>query len=527
MKLKISIVQYQGTLPSYTQNFIFSQDGGSIGRSAENTWTLADTKKFLSRVQASIIFQNHKFYIIDKSSNGCYINYSDTPVGKGNSHELNDNDSISMGEYELRVNYINQNNPVDDTPFENMDRDTQNNQYKDPFITSEPGFSEKDPFDDIFQPNYTHENDYIQPEVDSSLHSASPIDMPLIEKEIPNSFRENNDSTSFSNLDKDDNLENSNLWLSKNKSSLDNPLSPFETTQREKTSSNNKIVTPTEKTTGYTEIFELKNNEPLKTEENLFSSQDKKINDLYNPENTSKGNIEEQKHDNQPDFTTESINNSDQPPSKSAQQENSLFEELFKSAGVTDIENYNTEFSKESAILLGKILHETLQGAMDLLRSRTATKDHMHLEDKTIISITQNNPLKFLPSANHVITQLILSKNNSNQAYMPLVDAIQESFNDLKFHQFALSMSIQEALSSTIRDYFSPDSLQKKLEKSNPLISKISWQKKAKLWKLFEETYENIEKEASETFQLVLEKKIADAYKANMKKLKQQNPTSH
>jgi predicted component of type VI protein secretion system len=83
-------------------------------------------------------------------------------------------------------------------------------------------------------------------------------------------------------------------------------------------------------------------------------------------------------------------------------------------------------------------------------------------------------------------------------------------------------MSIQEALSSTIHDYFSPENLQKKLEKSHPIGSKIPWQKNAKLWKLFEETYGDIEKEASETFQLVLEKKIADAYEANMMRLKQQ-----
>jgi len=103
-----------------------------------------------------------------------------------------------------------------------------------------------------------------------------------------------------------------------------------------------------------------------------------------------------------------------------------------------------------------------------------------------------------------------------------LVEAIEESFDDLKSHQFALSMSIQEALSSTIKDYFSPKNLQEKLEKSSSIGSKLPWQRKANLWKLFEEAYDGIEEEASEQFQLVLERKIADAYEFHMRQIKQQ-----
>ena len=157
---------------------------------------------------------------------------------------------------------------------------------------------------------------------------------------------------------------------------------------------------------------------------------------------------------------------------------------------------------------------------MDLLRSRAETKDVFRVGDKTIISIARNNPLKFLPTTEHIITQLILSDDH-HQAYTPLAEAIEESFDDLKAHQFALSMSIQEALSSTIKEYFSPKNLQQKLEKSGS-IGVVPWQRKANLWKLFEEAYDGIEEEASEQFQLVLERKIADAYESHMRQIKQQ-----
>ena len=234
----------------------------------------------------------------------------------------------------------------------------------------------------------------------------------------------------------------------------------------------------------------------------------------------SKEKIENTIEENDVSKSSPAVVKHDQAKEKTIKSNDNLsFNELLKGAGL-NIENQTIEHSAETSFLIGQILHETLQGTMDLLRSRTETKDHLRLGDKTIISIAKNNPLKFLPSANHVITQLILSENN-NQAYTPLVDAIQESFDDLKAHQFALSMSIQEALSSTIREYFSPENLQKKLEKSNPISAKIPWQKNAKLWKLFAETYEDIEEEASERFQMVLERKIADAYESNMREIRQ------
>jgi type VI secretion system FHA domain protein len=340
--------------------------------------------------------------------------------------------------------------------------------------------------------------------------------------------------------------------------------SSFEVDQKEQIKTNDsseqeKVAPPIEQPTGHTEIFGGNNKEPIIDEESSSMFQKNQTEDMFC---VNKSDAKTEKIDHDPISMkvedTETIennkdsqqfsasvspdnsesqqssvairreNNENQQPSINSEQpipqeQNVLFEKILEGAGL-DIELAKTELSNEGAVLIGKALRETLQGTMDLLRSRSETKNHMRLGggDKTIISIAQNNPLKFLPNVEHIMIDFILSGDNENPAYMPLVEAIQESFDDLKAHQFALGMSIQEALSSTIHDYFSPENLQKKLEKSHPIGSKIPWQKNAKLWKLFEETYGDIEKEASETFQLVLEKKIADAYEANMMRLKQQ-----
>jgi type VI secretion system FHA domain protein len=529
MNLEISVTKYQGALPHDKQSYIFNKEGGSIGRSADNTWTLKDSKNALSRVQALIIFQNNKFYLIDKSSNGCYLKHSSTLIGKENSQELTHNDILLMAEYELQVNYITPINTVDDTPFENTDWSTS--QESDSSATpSPPVFSDGDPFDDIFRPKFKQHNDYKKPEVDSSIDADSPLDMPAIEKNASDYFSQVTPPSAVE--EKKNNSKQGDEWLFQDqvidKKEMPSNLADKHPKKQTDEASQYDIPKTTpentfdidDKSIGQTQIFGSKNQ---------VSTEDE-INPIFQQHNTTDNDLQKENINNNEEKQPTNIPPPKQTPSADEQeqpsldhQQNELFKALFAGAGI-DIEQHQTPPSKEQAFLIGTILREMLQGTMDLLRSRTEIKAHMRLGDgdKTMISVAHNNPLKFLPSVEHVMSQLMLAKNSNNPAYMPLTNAVKESFNDLKSHQFALNMSMQEALSSTIREYFSPLNLQRKLEKSNPISCKIPWQKNAKLWKLFAETYEDIEEQASETFQLVLEKKIADAYHANMEKLKQQ-----
>ena len=451
-----------------------------------------------------------------------------------------------MGEYELQVNYITQKDSVNDTPFEDADWSTGKESYSSA-PPSPPTFSGGDPFDDIFSPKYEHKEDYKPPEVDASINADSPLDMPIVEKNTPN-YSSQVVPPPFVE-EKKDNHDQGDDWLFSDRftdkketppPSIDNNLnqqvdnnSPYESVNIPP----DTLFADDDKSTGQTKIFGSKDTASIENEINLFPEQQTTNDDAFKKENRHPT------HHNDQQFTESTYDNEEKqgadvppPPAKPnlhtspyekeqrplEQQQDQLFEALFKGAGI-DTKQHKTRPSKEQAFLMGVILRDMLQGTMELLRSRTEIKAHMRLGegDKTMISVAHNNPLKFLPSVDHVMSQLILTENSNNPAYMPLADAIKESFNDLKAHQLALNMSIQEALSSTIRDYFSPLNLQRKLEKSSPISSKIPWQKNAKLWKLFEETYEDIEEEASETFQLVLEKKIADAYHANMTKLRQ------
>ncbi len=77
----------------------FGQDGGTIGRSLSNDWALPDRNRFLSAKHASIDYRSGSYYIVDTSTNGVYVNESETPVGRGNPQRLFEGDRVRIGEY--------------------------------------------------------------------------------------------------------------------------------------------------------------------------------------------------------------------------------------------------------------------------------------------------------------------------------------------------------------------------------------------------------------------------------------------
>src|SRR5262245_2332170 len=81
----------------------FGQNGGTIGRSLESDWVLPDGQRYLSSRHASIDFRSGSYYIVDTSTNGVYVNDSEQPVGRGNPQRLFTGDRIRLGEYEISV----------------------------------------------------------------------------------------------------------------------------------------------------------------------------------------------------------------------------------------------------------------------------------------------------------------------------------------------------------------------------------------------------------------------------------------
>lgn len=103
MSLQIEIVSEHAELVGEDAVREFNEDGGTIGRSLRNDWTLPDPDNFISGQHATIDFQGGIYYLADTSSNGVYINDEDEPVGKGNPRRLFNGDRLRMGDFEMLV----------------------------------------------------------------------------------------------------------------------------------------------------------------------------------------------------------------------------------------------------------------------------------------------------------------------------------------------------------------------------------------------------------------------------------------
>lgn len=101
MRLTLRVVSQQSGRLATTAAHTFGPEGGTIGRGKNCTWVIADPDRFLSSAHARIEFRNNVFYLIDVSTNGCFVNGALTPLGRDNEHPLRTGDQIMMGDFQL------------------------------------------------------------------------------------------------------------------------------------------------------------------------------------------------------------------------------------------------------------------------------------------------------------------------------------------------------------------------------------------------------------------------------------------
>jgi predicted component of type VI protein secretion system len=82
---------------------VFSEKGGTIGRSLQNDWILPDPDRFISGRHASIDCKGGIYYLLDTSTNGVYINGDCEPIGRGNPRRLFNGDTLRLGDFEIEV----------------------------------------------------------------------------------------------------------------------------------------------------------------------------------------------------------------------------------------------------------------------------------------------------------------------------------------------------------------------------------------------------------------------------------------
>src|SRR5215469_9174379 len=103
MTLRLRVVSDQRRTLADRGSALFSVEGGTIGRSADNDWVLPDPRRYISAHHARVQFREGHFYLQDVSTNGVYVNDEAEPLAKRGSsgYRVANGDVIRMGEYQI------------------------------------------------------------------------------------------------------------------------------------------------------------------------------------------------------------------------------------------------------------------------------------------------------------------------------------------------------------------------------------------------------------------------------------------
>lgn len=161
--------------------------------------------------------------------------------------------------------------------------------------------------------------------------------------------------------------------------------------------------------------------------------------------------------------------------------------------------------------LLGQLIHESARGTVDLLVARAALKREVRAE-ATMIVAKENNPLKFSPTAEVALGHLL---GPSVRGFIPPQQAMRDAFDDLRAHQLAFLAGMRAALEGLLQR-FDPAQLESRLTQKSVLSSLLPAARKAQLWSVFQQEYQQIAGELSDDFHQVFGREFLRAYEAQL-----------
>jgi type VI secretion system FHA domain protein len=169
----------------------------------------------------------------------------------------------------------------------------------------------------------------------------------------------------------------------------------------------------------------------------------------------------------------------------------------------------------ELAKSLGEILRVVVSGLMDILQARQHIKEEFRMSH-TIVRQRDNNPLKFSANVDDALHNLLVKRN---PAYLGAVDAFADAFDDLRDHQLAMLAGMRVAFEAMLAE-FHPDRLQEEFDRQAAKGASSLVPAKMRYWDLFQEKRKKLEKDPEATFADLFGEEFARAYEEQFRALK-------
>ncbi len=496
MSLLISIIEFPDNCTVSESSKTFGEQGGTIGRAADNYWVLSDPDCFLSSSHSEVTFENGHYVLTDTSTNGTFLNGSREPMGKGSKVELQDGDEIELSDYKFKIQLLNAANAQleTDSLFQ-AEQYADNNFPENDFISNDP-----------FATGEISSSSSIEPLLNSAVEIVDPLSV-LENKQNNNAVFSSDSFSAIENnvvhsqsthSDGAGVLGQSVIWP---KSHVDESVIPEDWCLNDDDDvalletatvavNNNTMVDANTIQTLRAQNASLQKQimalQSLKIKNSRLQEELKNIKKQYNAYQKTG------KHSN-----TSSVDTS-----------------MITAMGLS-VENLSTQEIMSINKVVGEMVRQTVKGMMQVLTSRSSIKNEFRMNITTIQPV-ENNPLKFSANVNDALENMFLKSGGS---YKKPIEAIADSFQGIAEHQIAILAGIRAAFKGAV-ERFDPAKLENRFDKQNQSYLKfLPLLKKSQNWNQFIHYFNDLTDDIDNSFQYLFGDEFVLAYEDQLQKL--------
>ncbi|MFZ6749747.1 type VI secretion system-associated FHA domain protein TagH [Undibacterium sp. Ren11W] len=191
-----------------------------------------------------------------------------------------------------------------------------------------------------------------------------------------------------------------------------------------------------------------------------------------------------------------------------------LLQAFLKGAGLPAL-SLTAGLTPELMETLGKLVATSVQGTMDLIAQRALVKREVNA-DVTLVVLRKNNPLKFFPDSQTVLTQMLRKKM---PGFMAPDEAMEDSYHDLHAHQLAVVAGMKAAMDALLKK-IQPALFEKRLPPPTLLDHLNPARRKAAMWNQFSQLFDGLTLDAADEFQALFGKDFLTAYEKEIERVK-------
>jgi type VI secretion system protein len=452
MALKLRVISDHYKALGKRSSRLFGVTGGRIGRAQDNDWVLPDAERYVSSHHCKVSFRSGAWLLEDTSTNGVFINGSDAPASLEGPYSLQDGDRLRLGDYEILVSIDERN----DFPPDASGQMPVPPRVKTPSKGSTVSFEDLGEELDITD---LLSDSMIQPAPEAAAKpAAEPFEL--------------NDALAVD-------MQPTKLAATAPKSApLRNGFASL-------------LEAPAE--TDFRTLTHSRKPEDWQMQTRPY---DRKT--MTALTNASLARTERPEPEREPPKrTTETVGSVEAA---------SGVEAFCRGAGI-DPSTLPADQQAALLTLAGQMMREVVLGLMEALKGRGEVKNRLRLS-QTTIQPGENNPLKFSASVDEAVTKLL---DPHGSRYLAPIEAIRESFADLRTHQTALFGAIQSATDELMKR-IEPGDLQERFDRGLKRGALLGATNKLKYWDLYVEFYQALNQRSDQGLPTLFAEELSRSY---------------